>query len=129
MAYAMEGKVFQAAFRNLNYACCHVYGGTTYAKDWKCFTNLANVVLVPRSLKSLTDHHTDVINTLKQISFIKYGWKPEGYNLLIDDGVRNLEKKTKEVGIPLNLFDQIWRDEVEKHRQSFREKFQKEPDF
>ena len=124
LSYALVGKSFQAAFRG--YTCCHIYGGGKYTHDWKSFTCLGNVVLVPRSLQSLTDHDEKVVDILKQISYIKYGWKPESYTLEISEKAYELEKLAREVGPSLNLFEDIMNREIEKHRDSYRELFKEE---
>lgn len=56
------------------YQACHVWPETCY--DPRYHTALANLVLVPAPVVSLTDHDPDVIAALKYRSFELYGWHP-----------------------------------------------------
>lgn len=56
------------------YQACHVWPKTCY--DARYHTALANLVLVPSPLVSLTDHDPDVIGALKFRAFELYGWHP-----------------------------------------------------
>lgn len=57
------------------YQACHVWPDSCY--DPRYHTVLANLVLVPAPLVSLTDHDPDVIAALKYRSFELYGWHPD----------------------------------------------------
>jgi hypothetical protein len=54
---------------------CHIWPGTAY--DPRCFTQLANLVAIPRELSSLTDHHPHIVASLKFRSWELYRWKPD----------------------------------------------------
>ena len=57
------------------YHACHVWAGTCY--DPQCFSNFANVVLLPNSLASLSDYNKDVIKELKRKSYTLFKhWHP-----------------------------------------------------
>jgi hypothetical protein len=56
------------------YQACHVWPGTCY--DARYHTVLANLVLIPAPIVSLTDHAPEVVAALKFRSFELYGWKP-----------------------------------------------------
>lgn len=56
------------------YQACHVWPDTCY--DPRYHTSLANLVLVPAPLVSLTDHDPDVMAALKFRAFELYGWHP-----------------------------------------------------
>ena len=58
------------------FAVCHVWPRTCY--DARYHTVLANMVLLPRALASLTDHNVHIERCLKYRSWCLYGWKPEG---------------------------------------------------
>lgn len=127
LSYSLIGKSFQAAFSD--YTCCHIYGGRRYTHDWKCFTCVGNVILVPKSLQSLTDYNEEVTNCLKQIAYLKYGWKPDDQEIIIDEKTKDLLDFTNEIEISLESFKTVWYNELDKHRESFRKKFNADPDF
>lgn len=56
------------------YQACHVWPATCY--DPRYHTVLANLVLVPSPLVSLTDHDPDVIAAIQFRAFELYGWHP-----------------------------------------------------
>lgn len=60
------------------YAACHIWETTCY--DERYHTVLANLVLLPRALESLTDHHQPVKEMLRYHSYQLYKWLPEGLN-------------------------------------------------
>jgi len=62
------------------FTCCHIYDKKN-TKDWKTYTNVANLILVPQPLKSITDHDIEVVEFLKRISYTLYDWKPENSNV------------------------------------------------
>lgn len=55
-----------------NYAVCHIYENSCY--DSKYHTELANLVLIPRPLASLSDYLPETIETLKYRSYESYGF-------------------------------------------------------
>lgn len=59
----------------VNFQVCHVWPYTAY--DERYYTHLANLVLIPRSIASLTDHSEMVIEVLKYRSFELFGWWPD----------------------------------------------------
>lgn len=60
----------------VGFATCHVWPNSCY--DQRYHTVLANLILVPQALASLTDHDPHVVNCLKYRSWELYEWKPEG---------------------------------------------------
>jgi hypothetical protein len=58
------------------FTVCHIWPGTTY--DTRYHTVLANLVLLPRSLSSLTDHHDGIAKCLQYRSWELYRWHPDG---------------------------------------------------
>jgi len=59
----------------IGFHVCHIWPGTAY--DPRCFTQLANLVAIPRELSSLSDHHPHIVACLKFRSWELYRWKPE----------------------------------------------------
>lgn len=57
------------------YTVCHVWEKTCYSE--KYHTVIANLVLLPRALESLTDHHSLVKNILQYRAYALYKWHPE----------------------------------------------------
>jgi len=55
---------------------CHVWPGTAY--DVRYHTAIANLVLIPRAIASLTDYDPEIVLALKHRSWKLYGWLPEG---------------------------------------------------
>jgi hypothetical protein len=53
---------------------CHIWEKSCY--DEHCHTTLANLVLLPRSLASLSDHFKEVSAVLKYRSWELYQWHP-----------------------------------------------------
>lgn len=58
-----------------NFEVCHIWPKTCY--DVRYHTVLANLVLLPRALASLTDHNDDINKCLKYRSYELYKWYPE----------------------------------------------------
>lgn len=74
------GQALRAALRLpkaglVGYQACHVWPETCY--DARYHTVLANLVLVPAPIVSLTDHDPDVIAALQHRSFELYGFHPQ----------------------------------------------------
>lgn len=57
-----------------NFTVCHIWPYTTY--DERYHTLLANLVMLPRGLASLSDYCEDIIDVLKYRAFELYGWYP-----------------------------------------------------
>ena len=60
----------------VGFETCHIWPSSCY--DPSHHTTIANLVLVPRSIASLSDHSEDVSSVLKYRSFELYGWYPKG---------------------------------------------------
>lgn len=58
------------------FATCHIWPQTCY--DEKYHTAIPNLVLLPASLASLTDHNSDIAAVLQYRSFELYQWFPTG---------------------------------------------------
>jgi len=63
----------------VGFEVCHVWPGTTY--DPRYHTCIANLILLPRSLASLSDHDATVQRAIQYRSFELYAWSPEGVPL------------------------------------------------
>ena len=63
-------------FSKNEFEACHIWDETCYNK--KYHTSLANLVLLPRSLASLTDHCDAVKKLLQYEAWRRFGFKPEG---------------------------------------------------
>jgi hypothetical protein len=61
--------------RLIGFESCHIWPDTCY--DPRYHTTIANLVLLPRALASLSDHDTEVQAALQYRSFELYGWYPE----------------------------------------------------
>ena len=61
-----------------NFSACHIWEGTCY--DTRYHTLLANLVLVPSELSSLTDYNQHIKDCLKYKAWDLYHWKPENTN-------------------------------------------------
>lgn len=57
------------------YHVCHIWPDTCH--DRLCFTNYANVVLLPNALASLSDYGDDTIEILMRKSYEKFTWRPD----------------------------------------------------
>lgn len=57
-----------------NVHACHVWPRTAY--DQRYYTCIANLVLLPRSIAGLSDHHPPMTAALQYRSFDLYGWYP-----------------------------------------------------
>lgn len=60
------------------FAVCHIWDGTCY--DERYHTVIANLVLLPRALESLTDHYPPAKKILQYRSYDLYKWHPENQN-------------------------------------------------
>lgn len=60
------------------YVACHIWPQSCY--DPRCYTVLANLVLLPAPLAGLSDHDPGIQATLQFRSFELYGWLPGGCN-------------------------------------------------
>ena len=64
------------------YNVCHIWdelvNGDKTCYDPRYFANLGNLVLVPKSLASLTDYLTEVKDTLKARAYESFGFIPDG---------------------------------------------------
>jgi hypothetical protein len=58
----------------LNYSVCHIWRDSCY--DEQCYTSIANLVLIPSPLMSLTDFHPGLEDALKYRSWELYHWCP-----------------------------------------------------
>jgi hypothetical protein len=58
------------------FAVCHIWPQTCY--DERYHTMPANLVLLPRELAGLTDHHREVEQCLQFRAWELYGWYPDG---------------------------------------------------
>lgn len=58
-----------------NFAVCHIWPGS--ANDARYHTVLANLVLVPRALASLTDHNREIEKCLQYRAWELYQWHPD----------------------------------------------------
>ena len=94
-----------------NYVTCHIWPGTTY--DERYHTNLANLVLIPKTIASLSDHCPAVIDVLKYRAYELYGWYPEERNIPTrpeyypenwGKGIKDFELSEDE---PINLEDYL----------------------
>lgn len=56
------------------YHACHIWPETCY--DARYHTVIANLVLIPGSLASLSDHYPEIISSLKFRAYELYGWYP-----------------------------------------------------
>jgi hypothetical protein len=59
----------------VGFEVCHIWPQSCY--DHRCHTVIANLVLLPRPLASLTDHDADVRAALQYRAFELYKWHPE----------------------------------------------------
>jgi hypothetical protein len=60
----------------VDFAVCHIWDKTCY--DTRYHTLPANLVLLPRALAGLTDHHPHVIACLRYRAWELYKWYPDG---------------------------------------------------
>lgn len=58
------------------YEACHIWDGTCYSE--KYHTVIANLVLVPRALAGITDHHAPTKRILQYRAYKIYDWYPDG---------------------------------------------------
>lgn len=58
------------------YEACHIWEGTCYSE--KYHTVIANLVLLPRALAGITDHHAPTKRMLQYRAYELYGWYPDG---------------------------------------------------
>ncbi|WP_372050734.1 hypothetical protein PJ900_20430 [Tistrella mobilis] len=71
---AIKKAVFGSGVIPERYSACHIWPKSCY--DPRYHTCIANLVLLPAALASLTDHDPEVIACLKYRSFELYGWHP-----------------------------------------------------
>lgn len=79
-------------FNDGDYEACHVWD---LPGDRRYYTSIANLVLVPRALAQLTDHNDAVKNLLRYEVQERFGFRPEGVNILSQ---------------PSNYNSYVWRD-------------------
>ena len=72
---AIKKAVFGSGVMPKRYGACHIWPKSCY--DPRYHTCIANLVLLPVALASLTDHDPEVIACLKCRSFELYGWHPD----------------------------------------------------
>jgi hypothetical protein len=72
----MAIKRFLGADRSeiVGFECCHIWPDTCY--DPRYHTAIPNLVLLPRALASLSDHHLQVSACLQFRAYQLYGWHP-----------------------------------------------------
>ena len=58
----------------VNYSVCHIWTNSCY--DDQCYTAIANLVLIPSPLMSLTDFHPELQHALQYRSWELYQWHP-----------------------------------------------------
>lgn len=58
----------------VGYECCHIWPNSCY--DTRYHTVIANLVLIPAALASLTDYDPDVQAALQFRAYELYGWHP-----------------------------------------------------
>lgn len=58
------------------FEACHIWPLTCY--DERYHTAVANIVLLPRALASLTDHDSEIQRALQYRAFELYAWRPHG---------------------------------------------------
>jgi hypothetical protein len=58
----------------IGFECCHIWPSTCY--DARYHTAIANIVLIPRSLASLTDYDPEIQAALQYRAFELYNWYP-----------------------------------------------------
>ena len=59
----------------VGFECCHIWPNSCY--DTRYHTAIANLVLIPRALASLTDHNPEIQTALQYRAYELYGWHPE----------------------------------------------------
>lgn len=59
-----------------NFSVCHIWERSCY--DEFDHTTIANLVLLPKAISTLTDHHPEVRAALKYRAYELYGWHPKG---------------------------------------------------
>ncbi|WP_043586734.1 hypothetical protein [Geminisphaera colitermitum] len=100
------------------FSACHIYEDSCY--DTRYHTCVANLVLIPDSLESLTDHYPHVIECLKYRAWELYEWRIEGEiawdasrsSPVLPDGYRLLQWRA-----PVPLSDRIRRN-IERRARS-----------
>jgi hypothetical protein len=60
----------------IGFEACHIWPLTCY--DERYHTAIANIVLLPRALASLSDHNDEIKKSLQYRAFELYNWKPDG---------------------------------------------------
>ena len=72
--YALKNALPLGARAYLNYSVCHIWPESCY--DDRCYTCIANLVLVPSPLMSITDCHPATQNALRYRAWELYSWYP-----------------------------------------------------
>jgi hypothetical protein len=93
MARKALGNALPHQFAPNEFAACHVWQKT--AVDEECYTALANLVMLPRALESLTDHPSWPLGHLylQWKAYRLFGWKPKGCSKPKNRNFRKLEDK------------------------------------
>lgn len=73
---AIKEAIFERTAECVGFACCHVWPDSCY--DARAHTSIANLVLLPSPLASLTDHDAHVGACLRRRAFELFGWRPLG---------------------------------------------------
>lgn len=82
----MPQKMMREVLRNRynrsyeGYHVCHIWQNT--CQDRHCFTNYANVILLPNALASLSDYGDDTIEILMKKSHEKFSWLPDNKKIV-----------------------------------------------
>ena len=66
--------------RVVGFECCHIWPNSCY--DTRYHTVIANLVLIPRALASLTDHDPGVQAAIQYRAYELYAWHPEEQSIL-----------------------------------------------
>ncbi len=57
------------------FSVCHIWEKSAYDEIY--YSTIANLVLIPEALSTLTDHHHEVRAALKYRAYELYGWHPD----------------------------------------------------
>jgi hypothetical protein len=76
--FALKNSLPFGARAYRNYSVCHIWPESCY--DDRCYTCIANLVLVPSPLMSITDFHPVIQSALKYRSWELYAWCPPRAN-------------------------------------------------
>jgi len=72
--YALKNALPLGARAYRNYSVCHIWPESCY--DDRCYTCIANLILTPSLLMSMTDCHPAIQNALKYRAWELYSWYP-----------------------------------------------------